>query len=426
MTESTQYINKLLDNLFRHESGKLVAVLTRIFGPANIALAEDVVQDAMMEAVTNWTYSGIPDNPTGWLYMVAKNKAINLVNREQFKNNNSSELLHFLQSQWTATPLLDNLFTEKEIQDDQLRMIFTCCHPSISADSQVALTLKTLCGFSIAEIARAFITNTENINKRLVRARETIRVNKISFEIPGGKELELRIDTVAEIIYLLFNEGYSASSGKDLIRYELCEEAIGLAELIIGHPAIQNKSTVLALLALMQLNTSRFRARQDADGNILTLEHQDRSLWNLTLMESGFSNLEKSLAKNQVSVYHLLAAISAYHCAAKNYKSTDWISILSLYDNLIQLDKSPLVLLNRAIALSKVSGADKAIEELDKIKETVPLISYYLFYSTQASLYMELRQFKNAAPLLRKAIELAPLDAEKMLLENKLSDCLKK
>jgi RNA polymerase sigma-70 factor (ECF subfamily) len=425
LTEQAE-INLLIDHLFRHESGKLVSILTRIFGTENLDLAEDVVQDSLIEAIKQWTYKEIPHNPSAWLFKVAKNKALNIINREKYKRQYSSEFAHFLQSEWTAEPALDHLFSKQEIEDDQLRMIFTCCHPSISPDSQIALALKTLCGFSISEIAKAFLTTEENINKRLVRARQKIRDDKIPFEVPQGKDLEKRLQTVLETIYLLFNEGYSASSGEDLIRFEVCEEAIRLTEMIAVHSSIQHKSNVYALLALMQLNASRFKARQDDEGNILTLEKQDRSLWNYTLMEKGFLNLEKSTSEEQISIYHILASISAYHCSAINYKATDWKSILALYDRLIQIDNSPIVLLNRAIAVSKVSGAEKAIAELDQIKNSVALKTYHLFYSTMGELYIELNQFSKAIEAIEKAIELAPLQNEKLLLQRRLAFCRQK
>lgn len=425
MTEPSE-INLLIEHLFRHETGKLVSTLTRIFGAQNLDLAEDVVQDSLVEAIKKWTYKGIPDNPSGWLFRVAKNKALNMLNREKYVRRYSSDVAHFLQSEWTAEPALDHLFSEQEIKDDQLRMIFTCCHPAISPDSQIALALKTLCGFSIPEIARAFLTTEENINKRLVRARQKIRDDKIPFEVPQGRELEKRLQAVLDTIYLLFNEGYSASSGKDLIRFEVCEEAIRLTEMLSIHQAIQHKSNLYALLALMQLNASRFEARQDTDGNIITLEKQDRSLWDLHLMEKGFSNLEKSTSEKLISIYHILASISAYHCSAINYKSTDWRSILELYDRLIQIDHSPVVLLNRSIALSKVSGAKKAIAELKQIGDSASMQSYHLFYSTKAEFHMELEEFSNAIEAIEKAIELAPLQNEKLLLQKKLAFCREK
>ncbi len=320
-----------VDHLFRHESGKLVSILTRIFGADNLELAEDVVQESLAEALTQWTYKGTPDNPSAWLFKVAKNKALNIISHEKLRTRYASDVAHFLKSEWTAEPALEHIFSEGQIQDDQLRMMFTSCHPSISADSQVALTLKTLCGFSIPEIAKAFLTTDENVNKRLVRAREKIREDKIPFEVPEGKFLEARLDTVLQTIYLLFNEGYSASMGKDLIRFELCEEAIRLSEIIAGYEVLQNKSNVYAILSLMYLNASRFKSRTDSQGNILTLAEQDRSLWDRALMQKGFAYLEKSTDHKSLSIYHILAAISAYHCSASDFVSTDWKSILHLY-----------------------------------------------------------------------------------------------
>ena len=281
-------VSQIVDNLFRHDSGRLVSVLTRVFGAENIELAEDVVQDSLVEALNQWTYKGIPENPSGWLFTVAKNKALNIISRERNRKKYTSDVAHFLDSEWTVQPALNHIFSEQQILDDQLRMMFTCCHPSISSDSQVALTLKTLCGFSILEIAKAFLTTEENINKRLVRARQKIRDDKIAFEVPEGMYLETRLAAVLETIYLLFNEGYSASTGNDLIRFELCGEAIRLAGIIAEHQAIQNKSNVYAVLALMYLNASRFKARTSDRGDILTLAEQDRSQWDLNLMQKGF------------------------------------------------------------------------------------------------------------------------------------------
>ena len=419
-------IHLLLDHFSRNESGKMIAVLTKIFGTDNLDLAEDVVQDALLEAISQWQNKGVPDNPSAWLFRVAKNKALNIVNREKYKRKYSAEASHLLQSAWTAEPALDYLFSSAQIQDDQLRLIFTCCHPVISADSQIALALKTICGFSIAEIARAFLTSEENISKRLVRARQKIREQKMPFEVPQGHELEERQQAVLDTIYLLFNEGYSASGGNDLIRFTLCEEAIRLAEIISIHPLITAKANVFALLALMQLNASRFKARQDSDGNIITLEEQNRGLWDFELMKKGFVSLYKSANGDQISVFHILAAISAYHCSASDYKSTDWNSILSLYDKLLLLDHSPVVRLNRVIALSKVAGPEQAVIELRKMGDSSLLNSYHLYYSTLASLLMESGLFEEALPILQKAIGLTPVAAEKVLLQKKWNLCKRK
>ena len=412
-------IDSIVEHFSRNESGKMTAVLTKIFGTANLDLAEDVVQDALVEALSQWQIRGVPDNPPAWLYRVAKNKALNIVNREKYKRQYSAEASRFLQSAWTAEPALDYLFSGKQIQDDQLRMIFTCCHPAITSDSQISLALKTICGFSIPEIARAFLTSEENISKRLVRARQKIREQKIPFEVPQGHELERRLQTVLNTIYLLFNEGYSASSGKNLIRYTLCQEAIRLTEIISAHPLITAKADTFALQALMQLNASRFNARQDAEGNIFTLEEQNRNLWDFELMEKGFVSLHKSTTNDQISVFHILATISAYHCSASDYQSTDWNAILALYDKLMLLDQSPVVQMNRAIALSKAVGLEEAIRELKKIGGSTLLNSYHLYYSTLASLLMESGNFGEALPILQKAINMTPLAAEKALLQKK-------
>jgi RNA polymerase sigma factor (sigma-70 family) len=419
-------VNQIVDHFFRHESGKMVSILTRIFGSENIDLAEDVVQDALTEAISQWAYKGVPENPSAWLFRVAKNKALNALNREKYKRQYSSEAAHFMQSEWTAEPALNHFFSEQEIQDDQLRMIFTCCHPSISSDSQIALALKTLCGFSIPEIAKAFLTTEENINKRLVRARQSIRDAKVAFEIPQGKELEKRLATVLETIYLLFNEGYSASKGNDIIRYELCEEAIRLAQIIIADKSIQKKERVHALIALMFINASRFKARQDFEGNLLTMEEQDHSLWDVNMLGIGLGHLSEASQNDSISIYHILATISAQYSIAQDYKSIDWKGILFLYDSLLQLDNSPIIHLNRAIALSKVNGAKEALKELDKIKNNVAFKTYHSFYSTEAEFYIQEGDFKNALIALEKAIKLAPLQSQKELLSKKAENCHKK
>lgn len=416
-------VDQMIDHLFRHQSGKMVAVLTRIFGTENLDLAEDVVQDSLLEAINTWTYRGIPNDPSAWLFKVAKNKALNIINREKYKRKYSSGLDHLFYSEWTAAPALNHLFSEQEILDDQLGMIFTCCHPSISKDSQVALALKTLCGFSIPEIARAFITTEENINKRLVRARQKIRDAHIPFEVPSGMELEKRLLAVAETTFLLFNEGYSASKGTALIRYKLCEEAIRLAEITVAHPQILNKSVMHALLALMYLNASRFGARQDNEGSIVQLDKQDRTKWSIELMAKGFIYLEKATGGNNITCYHILAAISACHCSAPDFEATDWQTILSLYNSLSQLDSSPLVLLNRSVAVSKVYGAFAALDELQKIEENVSLKKYHLFYSTQAEFYIQLKQYNMAMNCLEQAMSLSPLKQEKELLQKKMEFC---
>jgi len=419
----TEDIPKLVDHLFRRESGKLVSVLTRIFGSKNLNLAEDVVQDSLLEAMDQWKFSGVPENPAAWLYKVAKYKALNIVNREKYKRQYSSEVLHTLQSGSDGELDLDHFFSEPEILDDMVRMMFICCHPSISPDSQVALTLKTLCGFSIPEIAKAFLTHEENINKRLVRARQKIRDGKMNFEVPSGQELERRLNTVLETIYLLFNEGYSASYGDFSIRYELCEEAIRIAGIISSHPAIKQKENVHALLSLMLLDASRFKSRQDENGAIIKLEEQDRNLWDKDMIQKGVFFLHESIRSTGISKYHILATISAHHCTASSIKTTDWESILNLYNNLLQIDNSAIVLLNRAVVMSEVFNPQQAIKELEKLKNDPLIENYQYYYSTLGELYLREKRLPEAGKYFLRAIELSSVESEKEALRKRLACC---
>lgn len=416
-------IPKLVDHLFRHEYGKLVSVLTKIFGSRNLDFAEDVVQDTLLDAIDQWKYKGIPENPAAWLYKAAKYKALNIINREGYKRRYSLEQAHSLQLEWTADPNMDHILSEEEIRDDQVRMMFTCCHPAISPDSQIALILKTLCGFGIPEMAKAFITNEENINKRLVRARKNIREAKIAFDIPKGKELEQRLAVVLEAIYLLFNEGYCASHGEFSIRYELCEEAIRIAGIISSHPAITEKGNVHALSSMMLLNASRFKSRQADDGMLIRLEEQDRSLWDKDMIRRGISFLYQSLGGAGISKYHILATISAHHCTARSVETTDWENILLLYDNLLEIDASAIVLLNRAVVISKVFTLQKAIDELERISKDPVIENYQYYYSTLAELYLLQERFPEAEKYFVRAIGLASVPSEKAALQKKLAFC---
>ncbi len=419
-------ISRLVEHLFRHESGKMVSVLTGIFGTANLELAEDVVQDTLIEAISHWTYREIPKNPTAWLYTVAKNKALNALKHEKVKSKYISDLQGGVGAAREFEMDLGNIFSKERISDEQLKMMFMCCHGAISKDSQVALILKTLCGFSIPEIARAFLTSHENINKRLVRARKKIREHEIPFKIPDDQTVNDLLHAVLDAIYLLFNEGYSASSGEHLIRYDLCEEAIRLSEILVDHHTIKNKSDIHALLALMQLNCSRFSSRIDQNGNIRTLGEQNRALWDLEIMEKGFSNLKYAAQSGHISTYHILASISSFHCSAKDFEHTDWQSILALYDKLLILDHSPIVVLNRAIAVSKVDGAENAIAELEKIRNAKAIKSNYLYHAVMAELHFQLNRFTEAHDALKKAMDLAPLPSEKEMLGSRFQNYFNK
>ena len=413
-------VSRLTDHLFRHEASKLVSVLTGIFGVDHLELAEDVVQEALVRAFQTWPYYGIPKNPAAWLTQTARNLALDVIRRENRFRHKQPEIIASFE-QWSSESEESPTF-ESEIRDGRLRLMFACCHPSVPPEAQIALALKTLCGFSPAEIAKAFLTTEAAIAKRLTRARQRIRELNIPFEIPAGEELSSRLDTVLQTAYLLFNEGYKASSGENLIREELCTEAIRLATLLAEHPA-GNTPRTHALIALMLLNASRLPARQDTDGNILRLKDQDRSRWNQRMITQGMLHLAQCSSGNELTEYHLQAGIAACHCSAPDYESTNWPQILGLYDRLIQIDASPVVALNRAVAIANVRGPGAGIEALESIQNRQSLDSYHLFYAVLAEFEAQLNQFQAAARNLRKAIKLTDLKSEQDLLRKRLLDC---
>ena len=286
---------QVVDHLFRHESGKMVATLTRILGFENLQLAEDVVQDALLKAMQNWAFNGVPRNPSAWLMQVARNQALDTVRRQQNFRSKEEDITAFFELRSGTQPGPESVHFDDEIRDDELRMMFACCHPGLPRESQVALTLKTLCGFGEAEIAAAFLTSTATMAKRLVRARQRIREDGIALEIPVGSELAPRLDAVMQALYLLFNEGYKASHGDELIRKDLCDEAIRLSTLLVEHPKGDRPKTH-ALLSLMLLSGARLSARVDAEGNLLLLAEQDRSRWDKAMIQRGLVHLNRSAA----------------------------------------------------------------------------------------------------------------------------------
>jgi RNA polymerase sigma-70 factor (ECF subfamily) len=415
-------ISRLADHLFRHEAGKLVSILTGIFGTSRLQLAEDVVQEALVRALQTWPYYGIPKNPAAWLTQTAKNLALDLIRREKLFQDKEPEIITFVE-QWSAEPRPDDAVSfDTEIEDDRLRLMFACCHPLIPQESQTALALKTLCGFSPAEIAKAFLTTEAAIAKRLTRARQRIRELRVPFAVPAGEELAGRLDAVLQTLYLLFNEGYKASSGEQLVRAELCHEAIRLVTLLARH-AVGNRPSIHALAALMFLNTARLPARTDPDGNILRLNEQDRSSWDTSMIARGLYHLSQSAAGEELTAYHLQAGIAACHCTAVDFASTDWPRILSLYDRLVELDDSPVIALNRAVALAHVQGPEAGVEAVAGIRDQQLLDSYYLLHAVLAQFEAQLNHFQRAAEHLRKAIQLTELKSEQLLLSNRLHDC---
>jgi RNA polymerase sigma factor (sigma-70 family) len=415
-------ISRLAEHLFRHEAGKLVSVLTKIFGVDHLQLAEDVVQDALVRALQTWPYYGVPQNPAAWLTQTAKNLALDVVRREKLFRDKQPAITTFVE-QWSngSVPDVSALF-ENEIKDGSLRLMFACCHPVLPAEAQAALALKTLCGFSAPEIAKAFLTTEAAITKRLTRARQKIRERNIPFEIPSGQEFSVRLDGVLQTLYLLFNEGYKASSGEHLVREELCYEAIRLTALLSEHP-MTNQPRTEALLALMLFDGARLPARVDGEGNILRLKEQDRSIWNWLMIERGLIHLDKAASGDELSEYHLQAGIAACHCLAENYESTDWPRILLLYDQWVKLTDSPLVALNRAVAVAKVSGPSAGMTALRPVEKSGNLSTYYLLYAVRGEFEFQLEDFEAAKAHFQRALELNEVRSERAFLSKRLRDC---
>ncbi|PYK69040.1 MAG: sigma factor, ECF subfamily protein [Verrucomicrobia bacterium] len=412
-------ISRLTDHLFRREAGKLIAILTGIFGINRLQLAEDVVQESLIRALRTWPYAGVPNNPAAWLTQTAKNLALDVIRREKLFHDKEPQIIAVME-QWPSESSESPVF-ESEIRDGRLRLMFACCHPLLPPEAQTALALKTLCGFGVGEIAKAFLTSEAAIAKRLTRARQRIRELHIPFEIPAGDELSNRLDGVLQTLYLLFNEGYKASSGDHLIREELCQEAIRLVSLLAEHPT-GNRPRTHALIALMLLNAARLRARTDSEGNILRLKEQDRSTWDQAMIARGMFHLSNSAAGEKVSPYHLQAAIAACHCAATNYESTDWRRILSLYDQLLELDDSPIIALNRTVAVANVHGPQAGLEAVEAIQNGEQLNSYYLLYAVLGEFEKQLNHFQAAIDNFRKALELTELTSEQSFLSERLRD----
>ncbi|GAA4274715.1 sigma-70 family RNA polymerase sigma factor [Aquimarina gracilis] len=406
--------HQLTDHFFRNEYGKIVAVITRYVGTNNVETAEDIVQETLLKAVDHWQQQGIPENPQAWLYTAAKNHAINVLKRKKHKTHYESQQSHV--HHHSALETLE--ISEALIKDEQLKMMFACCHPSISKNSQIALILKILCGFSISEIASAFFTSTETINKRLVRGRKQLRLAKISFE--ATTDFVQHLDIVLKTIYLLFNEGYSPSQQNKVIRYDLCLEAIRLAEILGNTKNITEKSEVHALLALMYFNAARFEARIE-EGSLVEMHKQDRQKWNVTLMNAGIHYLNQTTNSKTVSVYQILATISGHHCIAPSFETTNWNEILSLYDSLIVLQDTPLVQLNRSVPLAKVKGNRVAIDFLKSLENTSDIGHHYLFHATLAEFYIQENLQKLTKEHLQKAISLCTNARDIELLEKKLN-----
>jgi RNA polymerase sigma factor (sigma-70 family) len=376
MSQTTD-IQQLVAHLFRHEAGKMTAVLTKIFGLSHVELAEDIVQETLVAALETWKIKGVPDNPRAWLYKVAKNRTLDALRRQQhFDKNIASNIAFSLENDQKTQTQLDVFFLETEIDDALLRTLFACCHPSVSPDIQLILMLKTLCGLTIAEIAAALLSNTDAVAKKLYRAKEKIKKDNISLDVPVGSDLVERLDAVLHAVYLLFNEGYHSTSNNLIIRRDLCDEALRLGVLLAKHP-LSNTPKTNALMALMCFQTARFDARLDSEGHAILLENQDRNLWNQAFIHLAYDYFKKTMSGTAVSTYHLEAAIASYHAHATRFETTNWQAIYYCYNLLYDLNPTPIVALNRAIALGYTEGASRGVVALRLLKGLEQNAFYY-------------------------------------------------
>jgi len=408
----------LPDHYFRREFGRLVSVLSRRFGVHRVQLCEDAVQTALLRAMQSWPQRGPPEDKSAWLYRVALNEVLGTLRRQsrtEASNASTEELA-------ADSSTEDEVYLEQEVSDDQLRMLFVCANPEIPRESQIVFALKILCGFSTEEIALRLFHSHEAIYKRLQRARAALREHIEDLEPPGLQQLANRLPAVLEILYLLFTEGYSSAQPQQVIRRELCEEAIRLGRLLDEHPMGAVPETA-ALVALMYLNAARFDSRVDGAGGLLVLEEQDRSLWDRELIRIGVSYLRRSARGERFTRYHAEAAIAAEHCLAPTYRETRWQEIARLYQALDALAPSPIHTLNRAIAIAEWHGPDAGLALLEPLNPPSWLLGYYLWDATLGELYRRRGDRERAVVHLTRALAAAPTHAERGLLQRRLQAC---
>lgn len=400
-----------VEHLFRHEYGKIVSLLTGRYSARHIELIEDAVQDALLKAMQMWGYQNPPENPSAWLYRVANNRIIDQLRRS--KRAVDPDTVSEASEEMEHDPTL-----AAELADDQLKMIFACCHPELSESQQIMLSLKLLCGLSVREIARAFMKKEASVKRTITRAKDRFREKIGQLSVPAGHDLKPRIDAVLKVLYLMFTEGYKATDGELLTKNEICEEAIRLGGILQSNRHCDTPE-VNALMALMCLNASRLRARIDGDGNLCTLENQDRTLWNADAIEWGLRFLKRSAAGDQLSQYHLEAGIAGLYATAPSFADTDWKAILDLYNLLLKQNPSPFVKLNRIVVYSKVHGSKTGLTELDKLNTPV-LKKHHLYYTIRADLKTDIGLTRDAATDLRRAAELVENAVERRFLQLKL------
>jgi len=410
------------DHLFRREAGRMVATLTRIFGVHNLALAEDVVQDAFCRALEVWKFRGMPENPSAWLMATAKNRALDVLRRERTVRTFAPELGRMLQSEWTLAPTVNELFDAHAIKDDQLRMMFSCCHPRLPEEAQVALVLHILCGFTVNEIAGAFVSNHAAIEKRISRAKKVLARSKRLFDVSDAHDFSERLPAVHGALYLLFNEGYHGASPESAVRSDLCREAMRLAVLLLEHPPAAKPATY-ALAALMYLHAARLPGRIDVSGNLSSLSDQNRSQWDANLIAEGQRFLDLSATGPELTEYHVEAAIAWVHTTAHDSADTDWRMIVSLYDKLMAIRPSPVVALNRAIAVAQRHGPQRGIEEIRAIANSDRLANYPFYHAALGECELRSGRHELASEHFQTALKLARNPMERQFFEQRVNAC---
>ncbi|MEO7424162.1 MAG: sigma-70 family RNA polymerase sigma factor [Fibrobacteria bacterium] len=403
------------EHFFRHEAGRIVSLLTKVFGLRNLQLSEDMVQETLLQAFNQWTFGPIPENPSAWVMTVAKRKVLNHLKRDRFLEKHAAEIEYEL----PKPEELDAIFSEAQVGDSMLRMFFVCCHPSLPPESRLILTLKVLCGFGSQEIAGAMLSTEDAVNKRLLRAKQEFRRRNLPLEIPEGESFEERINSVHTCIYLLFNEGYNSSHPDFLIRKDLCGEAMRLCRLVIDRFPGQRAS--LALMSLICFHAARFESRIDDKGALVIFHKQDRSLWNRELIHWGHVYLSEASQGEELTEYHLEAAIAAEHCSAPDFASTRWEEIDRFYGVLETMKDNPVIGLNRAVILSQIEGPIPAIKKLNELKAHPRLQGYYLLHATLGELYARSGNMEPAREHFSTAIGLTTSKAEQAFLQDRLA-----
>jgi len=410
-------VDALVEHLFRHSAGRMVSSLARRLGSARLDLAEEAVQDALVRALHTWPYGGVPTEPRAWLFQVAKHRALDLLRREASLRGKLELIEGAPGPAWGLDAADDDA-----VGDDELAMMFMCCHPSLPQLARIALTLKIVGGFSVDEIAAAFLAEPAAVAQRLVRAKRQIREQDIPIEVPQSEEIDGRLESVLDVLYLFFNEGYSVHGGENLVRAELCGEAIRLAG-ILARNRRTDLPPVHALLALMLLQASRLPARVDEAGDLLLLSEQDRTRWDRGLIAEGLRHLNRAASGDRMTPYHVEAAIAACHAVASDEASTDWAYVLRLYGELLALKPSPVVELNRAIALAMVEGPTAGIRAIEGIQEHPALARYYLLPAALGALWLRAGDTTRAAGYYREALTRPSSSPERRFLEKQLERC---